>query len=228
MSIVGNNIRALRTLYGEGRDITQAELAEIAGVTRETVNKWESGSISNVRTSNINRLREHFGLSVDDLRSESAGLASRLKRTRGELDRSRSTHGTREFAKIPLVTIEELTNKSSVYATEQKVEVPLSILSRHPKAVAFIVEDDAMARVLPKGCHAIMDPNVSPSPSALVVAQLGTGRGAQRMVRRLYKGASKIMLSADGFGDNSDYVIEADRVQVIGTIVWYQAADELA
>ena len=40
MSIVGDNIRALRVMRGQnGEDMTQSELAEKIGVSRETVNK---------------------------------------------------------------------------------------------------------------------------------------------------------------------------------------------
>lgn len=51
MSVIGDNIRALRTVKGEGREITQQEIADIAGVTRETVNKWESGAIVTYATA---------------------------------------------------------------------------------------------------------------------------------------------------------------------------------
>ena len=79
MSIVGDNIRALRVMRGQnGEDMTQSELAEKIGVSRETVNKWETGTIPNLRDSNIKKSRELFSLTVDDLRSESLGLAAQL------------------------------------------------------------------------------------------------------------------------------------------------------
>ena len=74
MSIVGDNIRALRELKG----ITQQELAAAVHVSRETVNKWENGTIESVRERNLALLREHYGLSMDDLRSEYKGLAAQL------------------------------------------------------------------------------------------------------------------------------------------------------
>lgn len=40
MADISNNIRRLRT----GRGLSQAQLAEKVGVTRQTISKWESGS----------------------------------------------------------------------------------------------------------------------------------------------------------------------------------------
>lgn len=223
MSVVGDNIRALRTLFGaDGRDLTQAELADIAGVTRETVNKWESGAIGNVRTANINRLREYFDLSVDDLRSESTGLAAKLRSAGREEGEGRSAEAT-----VPVVPLDETLHGLHDVRARRMVEVPVSIASRHPRSFAFVVEYDDMARVLPRGCHAVVDPDVLPQNGSVVVADVCEGREAP-VVRRLFRGSDKAMLSSDGFGETGDLVVDAKSLRVVGTVVWYQAAKELA
>ena len=52
----------------------------------------------------------------------------------------------------------------------------------------------------------------------------------RRMImRRWYKGSTKLMLSADSFEDYEDMIFGMDDgpVRVIGTVVWFQAADEM-
>ena len=68
---VGDNIRKLR----EAHDLTQSELADQLGVTRETVVKWEINKFS-IRDSHVIKLCEIFGIEPDDIRSEAYGLAS--------------------------------------------------------------------------------------------------------------------------------------------------------
>lgn len=210
MSVVGDNIRALRTLFGEGRDITQTELARIAGVTRETVNKWESGAIGNVRTTNIDRLREHFDLSVDDLRSESAGLAAKLHaESMRENSDSHNDDSHNDFGSIPLVMTSDLLDALPADAwpldANDFVEVPSSVAKRHPRAFAFVVEEPLVTDALPSGCCAVADPDVEAASDSIVVAR--ESDGDKPVVRLLGQ-------------DDAD-------AQVDATVVWYQAAEEL-
>ena len=46
--------------------ISQEKLAELVGVSRQAVTKWESGK-ANPDTENLLRLAEIFGVSVDEL-----------------------------------------------------------------------------------------------------------------------------------------------------------------
>ena len=49
------------------------------------------------------------------------------------------------------------------------------------------------------------------------------------VMRRWYKGSTKLMLSADSFEDYEDMIFGMDDgpVRVIGTVVWFQAANEM-
>lgn len=59
---LGKKISELR----KGKGISQEKLAELIGVSRQAVTKWESGK-SNPDTENLVRLGEVFGCSVDEL-----------------------------------------------------------------------------------------------------------------------------------------------------------------
>lgn len=227
MSILGDNIKALRKLKGhDGEDLTQTDIAEIAGVSRETVNKWESGAIGNIRDSNIQRLRDYFNLTVDDLRSETNGLASQLAKA-GVSSRTDNVLATGE-ALVPLYSmgLVHAGEFSSEEKTSRMVEVPKSVLDRHPCAIALTVEGDCMSRVVPDGYHVLVDTNLSPHNGSIVVAET---RDYQAVLRRWYKFKSLLVLQADSYAEYDDIVIGEDDgpVRVIGTVVWCQSAKEM-
>lgn len=204
MSVIGDNIKALRNLHG----LTQQQLADIAGVSRETVNKWETGSIGNVRTSNIEVLRNHFHLSVDDLRSETLGLAAKAQ------DRNPSDLGR------PCVPVLDSIDG-------EVVEIPATILAHHPNALAYLVPDDSMGRAVPDGCVAIIDPVAKPGTNSIILADLPDS--TRPVLRRLHPGSTKALLSAEGFERREeDVVLDLGDFKIRGVVVWYQAEHEMA
>ena len=52
--------------------LTQEQLGELAGVSRQAVSKWESGA-SDPSTSNLLALAKLYGVSAEDLLREAAG-----------------------------------------------------------------------------------------------------------------------------------------------------------
>ena len=76
---VGENIRELR----RREQLSQIELAEALGVSKETVSRWENDRMA-VRQRHITRLCELFSVSPDDISSEGMGLSSRAMIRRGE------------------------------------------------------------------------------------------------------------------------------------------------
>ena len=57
---VGKIIKFLRCKDG----LTQEELAEILGVTKNSIQKYESNEVPNLKTSTIRQLSKHFGISA--------------------------------------------------------------------------------------------------------------------------------------------------------------------
>ena len=68
---VPENIDALLERF----DITQETLARIAGVSRSSVSNWRRDQMP--RLGAVNKICEHFGLTWDDIMSNSLGLAAR-------------------------------------------------------------------------------------------------------------------------------------------------------
>lgn len=228
MSIVGDNIKALRKIYGRnGEDLTQQDIADIAGVARETVNKWESGIIGNIRDSNIQRIRDHFHLTVDDLRSETNGLAAQLSNNGVSSNHMLVTSSGE--ATVPLLLLGKvhagaLTDEELV--SLPPIEVPNSLLVKHPKAFALLVEGGCMSKVAPEGFVVIVDPDLEPHNGSIVVVETEEYRA---MLRRWYKFQSMLVLEADSYDQYDDIVIkdEDGPVRVVGTVVWVQSMEEL-
>ena len=65
---VGERIISLRT----ASSLSQGQLAERMGVSRQAVSKWESGT-SDPSTSNLLALAKLYGVSAEDLLREAAG-----------------------------------------------------------------------------------------------------------------------------------------------------------
>lgn len=65
------NIDALLVKY----DITQEQLARVAGVHPASVTRWRHGS--QMRKPYVEKVCEYFGLTEDDLLSTDAGLAAK-------------------------------------------------------------------------------------------------------------------------------------------------------
>ena len=63
-----DRIAAVRKVAG----LTQEQLGELLGVTRQAVSKWESGA-SDPSTSNLLALARLYGVSAEELLREAAG-----------------------------------------------------------------------------------------------------------------------------------------------------------
>lgn len=228
MSVIGNNIKALRTLKGSGREITQQEIADIAGVTRETVNKWESGAIGNIRDSNIQRLRDYFNLTIDDLRSESAGLAAQLTGCAPALPHGALTPVASPPAYAPLLGRVHAGDAQEPDVLDDEIPLPAEVLEGHPHAYFLQVEGQCMSKVYPEGCFILIDPDKPPTNGSIAVVSID---GADYVMRRLYRGASTLVLSPDSWDDGFEDIVLRDidehSVEFHGTVVWFQASKEM-
>ena len=204
MSVIGDNIKALREREG----LTQQELADAIRVTRETVNKWESGIIEALREHNVQTICERFGLTSDDLKSETRGLSSQLKSwDASDAPERRGSNGSAAA--------------SAPYHAD-------AVWQRHPHAFA-IEMDSSMTRILPEGSLAIVDPDTPASSGSLVAAAVPGEGGSMLVVRRMQCGSTKTLLSAESYESHlDDLVIDNADLDIRGTVVWYQPPRELA
>lgn len=217
----GANIRALREKFG----LTQDQLAEKLGVTRESVHRWETDKMT-VRDRHVSRLIELFGVEPEDIKSEKYGLAAQLS------GRVRLPDGAMPVvpssATVPLLTLGRVHAGAMTDEEEvaHRVEVPASVCENHPRAFALEVEGDCMDRVIPEGSHVLVDPDREPGNGSIAVVET---ESYSAVMRRWYRGSSTLMLTADSHSEQEDMVFgpEDGPVRVVGTVVWWQAPREM-
>lgn len=120
----------IRSLMEE-RDINQAALARIAGVTSGTVSQWFSGSFS-PKAEPLQRMAEYFGVTVDYLLGGSAHHFIRLP------------HDAPRKAHMPLVGRVHAGDGSDPDILDGSVPVPYEVWERHRDAFLLEVEGDCM------------------------------------------------------------------------------------
>lgn len=219
---IPENIDALLVKF----DITQEALARIAGVAPSSVNGWRNGAVP--RKNAIERMCKELEITRDDIMSDEYGLAAKEHGRVPSLPKGAMPVYSSGEATVPLLTLGRvhagaLTDEEEA---EHRVEVPASVCSRHPRAFALVVEGNCMNRVIPEGSHVLVDPDRQPANGSIAVVETEDYRA---VMRRWYKGSTKLMLSADSFEDYEDMIFGMDDgpVRVIGTVVWFQAADEM-
>ncbi len=227
MSDVASNIKKLRAIFG----VTQKELASVAGVTENAVSKWENG-YAEPRMGAIERMAACYGISkshiIEDGGMDQIDPVTKKPRGPVSLPKGAMPVYSSGEATVPLLTLGrvhagELTDEEEA---EGRVEVPASVCSRHPRAFALVVEGNCMDRVIPEGAHVLVDPDREPRNGSIAVVET---EGYQAVMRRWYRGSSTLMLAADSHEDQDDMVFGVDDgpVRVVGTVVWWQAPEEM-
>ena len=210
---IGKNIRRLR----KQRGMSQEELARELDVSRAAVTQWETGW-SKPRMGTIERLSTFFGVSKSEI-IDGPLVAPPTNAI--------PVYSSGE-ATVPLLTLGrvhagELADEEE---TAHRVEVPASVHSRHPRAFALAVEGNCMDRVIPEGAHVLVDPDSEPRNGSIAVVET---EAYQAVMRRWYRGSNTLMLAADSHEEQEDMVFGMDDgpVRVVGTVVWWQASEEM-
>lgn len=213
MSIAGN-IRRIRT----GHDMTQEEFGKVAGVSAMAVSQWENARAV-PRMGAVQRIADYFNISKGEVIDEEP--------SRRQLPPN-AIPVTASSATVPLVTLGRVHagEMSDEEEAAHEVEVPASVCEGHPRAFALQVEGDCMNRVVPEGAHVLVDPDLEPGNGSIAVVET---EGYRAVMRRWYRGSTRLMLCADSFADYDDMVFGPDDgpVRVVGTVVWFQAAEEM-
>lgn len=223
---ISDNIKKLRQIF----DVTQDELGEIAGVTGNAVSQWENGR-SEPRMGAIERMAACYQISKSHL-IEDGGMDQIDPVTKKPKGSPYMPAGAMPVvassATVPLLTLGRVHAGTLVDEEEvaHRVEVPASVCASHPRAFALEVEGNCMDRVIPEGSHVLVDPDRQPANGSIAVVETEDYRA---VMRRWYRGTTKLMLSADSFEDYEDMIFGMDDgpVRVIGTVVWFQASNEM-
>lgn len=203
------------------KNITQEELAKIAGVTRAAVSQWEGG-FSEPRMGSIQNIADHFGISKSDI-IEDGGMFGKFTMVNGAIKPT-----TAKPAYAPLLGRVHAGKAQEPDVLQDAIPVPYEIIKRHPHGYFLQVEGDCMDNVYPEGCFILIDPEQRPSNGSIAVVSID---GADYVMRRLYRGANTLILSPDShnakyedmvFGATTEHTVEFH-----GTVVWFQASKEM-
>lgn len=102
------------------------------------------------------------------------------------------------------------------------IQAPSEVVSRHPAAWFFPVDSSCMNLAYPMGCLVLVDPDMQPrSGSAVVVDWAG-----ECILRRYHAFTDTVVLSTDSTEPLPDMIAKVGTVQILGTVVWYQARED--
>lgn len=223
---IRENIITLRKIF----DITQEELAGVAGVSRGAVSQWEGG-FSEPRMGAIQRIADHFGIYKSNI-IEDGGMKlidPVTKKPRSRLAVSASPVTGMEMGSVPLL--------GRVHAGKpvepdtfdgETVRIPQFLIDDDPACYALRSEGDCMDKVYPEGCTIVVSPNKQPQNGSVAVATID---GVETVMRRMYRTPNTLVLSPDSHNpEHKDIVITSDdehTVEFGGKVVWFQAGEEM-
>lgn len=217
---IRENIIKLRDKY----QITQEQLADIAGVSRGAVSQWEGG-FSEPRMGAIQKMADYFKITKSNL-IEDNGMDEVVYSLVPGSKRAVSTGK----AYAPLKAIGKV--HAGIFEDEEQTDrdvcIPADVANNHPGCFVLTVEGNCMNKVIPEGSHVLIDPRKQPSNGSIVVVET---EDYQAIIRRWYKGSQTLMLTADSYEEYEDIVFSEENVNVavklLGVVVWYQAAEEM-
>ena len=219
-SVFGKNLRAFRRANG----LTQVQIAEIAEVSAVAENRWETKG-TQPRRRNVDLILEHFGLSDDDLLSETNGIYAQQ-------------HGLTEAPAGAIAPVRPRIVYAPLYGRvhagdadeptllNDKIPIPYEVWEHHKNGYWLEVEGTCMDMVYPPGCHIFIDPDKPPQNGSIAVVSID---GSEYVMRRLHRGASAMLLSPESHDPTwDDIVVTGDHeVRMVGTVVWFQASEEM-
>lgn len=209
---ISQNIKRLRKQAG----MTQVELAEKLDVARSTITQWETGW-SSPRMGMVQKLAGVFGVTSAEMLAEPTDLP----------DGAMLPSDARP-AYAPLLGRVHAGDACEPDVIDDRIPIPYEVREAHPRGYFLEVEGGCMSRVYPEGCHIYIDPAQQPRNGSVAVVSID---GADYVMRRLYNTGRTVVLSPDSWDDcYEDIVITVEdgrTVEYVGTVVWFQPAEEM-
>lgn len=217
---IGDVIRELRQKKG----LNQEDVAQALGISRSAVSHWERGKWKPKRDE-LPPLAKLLAVPVQTfLEEDDAPSTVSAEQPSAHLPLNDVTPlGPDALYSIAPATV-SLVTLGSVHAGAfadaesigRSIEVSASLLEQHPRAQAVLVEGDCMDRVFPAGSIALFDPDLEPTNGRVVIVETSD---YQALIRRWFKGAHTLLLSADSHAPYDDIVVQDDcPIRVIGTV----------
>jgi len=218
---LARNIKALRDKF----DVTQQELADVAGVTRQAVVDWEQAKRKTIRQDDVvSAITSHFGITSEDLFSDS-GMYAKLH---GLTDAPAGAIAAKpSSALVPLLGTTHMGEFEDEGECDRMVEVPASVAEAHPGGFCVRADGECMNNRYPSDSVLFVDPNMQPFDGCAVLAET---QDFQSIVRKYSRGASSLMLSPDSHDCVfEDIIVRADDAPIMlkGVVVWYQAEKDV-
>lgn len=212
---IADNIRHIR----DAHDMTQEDFGKIAGVSAMAVSQWENGRAV-PRMGAVQRIADYFEISKGDvIDDEEHGRV---------LPSGAIFPKPSEAAYAPLLGRVHAGDAQEPDVLDERISLPKEVADAHPAGYFLQVEGDCMSRVYPEGSFILIDPEREPSNGSIAVVSID---GADYVMRRLYRGATSVVLSPDSWEDGYEDIIvtasDGRTVEFCGTVVWYQAAEEM-
>lgn len=215
---LSRNIKALREKF----DITQQQLADVAGVTRQAVVDWERGKRKTIRNDEvIEAITSHFNLTSEDLFSDN-GLYAKLHGLASETVPFKPTS-----VMVPLLGTTHMGEFADEEECDRVVEIPAHVAEAHPDGFCVHADGDCMDNRYPSDSVLFVDPRMQPFDGCAVLAET---EQRQSIVRKYAMGSTSLMLSPDSHsGEFDDIIVKADDAPVMlkGVVVWYQAEKDV-
>jgi repressor LexA len=209
---IGENIKRVR----ERHDLTQEEFGKIADVSPMAVSQWENDRAV-PRMGAIQRISDYFGIQKSEIIDGEQMLPF------GTILPGRS-----KSAFAQLLGRVHAGDAQKPEVLDGMIELPSSVLERHPHAFFLQVEGDCMDRVYTEYCYVLIDPDREPQDGSIAAVRID---GSEIVMRRLRKGANTLILSPESTSSaHKDIIVAADSdhiVENVGTVVWFQAKKEL-
>lgn len=206
MNIIGCNIARLRKAKG----ISQKQLAEDLGVSRSAVSFYESGKVT-PRMRVLDDMAAYFDVSISEIVEDCDNVPNKSFNVKAT-----------DSIEVGIL------NSDGTYSTNRTVKVPYNVLAADSDSYAMVVDDDAVNRIIPKGCVAIVSPHSAINNGSIAPVSIN---GSPFTLRRVYQTPQTLILSADSLSpDCKDIIIPNDsdtRVRYGGKVLWFQPLDLL-
>lgn len=210
---IGSNIRRIRV----ARDLTQEEFGKIVGVSAMAVSQWENDRAV-PRMGAVQAIADHFGLNKGEIIDDEPT----------DLPDGAMLPSDARPAYAPLLGRVHAGDACEPDVIDDRIPIPYEVREAHPRGYFLEVEGGCMNRVYPEGCHIYIDPAQQPRNGSVAVVSID---GADYVMRRLYNTGRTVVLSPDSWDDcYEDIVITVEdgrTVEYVGTVVWFQPAEEM-
>lgn len=221
---IATNIKRLREIF----DLTQADLAEVAGVTKNAVSQWENGR-AEPRMGAIERMAACYGITKSHIIEDGGmDLIDPVTRKPRNMPDGAMLPSDARPAYAPLLGRVHAGDACEPDVIDDRIPIPYEVREAHPRGYFLEVEGNCMSRVYPEGCHIYIDPAQQPVNGSVAVVSID---GADYVMRRLYNTGRTVVLSPDSWDDcYEDIVITVEderTVEYVGTVVWFQPSEEM-